>query len=83
MAWNCHIPATIEELFSGGLNRWTYHGVSWFWKDIEVPADWEGKIVHINFADTRMRAEVYVNSDLAGYDLVAETPWKADISRLP
>ena len=76
----CHIPATIEELFSGGVNRWTYHGVSWFWKDVQIPAAWQGKTVHIAFADTRMRAEVYVNSDLAGYDLVAETPWKADIS---
>jgi hypothetical protein len=77
----CHIPATIEELFSGGMNRWTYHGVSWFWKDVQIPAAWRGKTVRIVFADTRMRAEVYVNSDLAGYDLVAETPWEADISR--
>jgi hypothetical protein len=77
---DCHIPATIEELFSGGVNRWTYHGVSWFWKDVRIPAAWQGKTVHIVFADTRMRAEVYVNSDLAGYDLVAETPWEADIS---
>jgi hypothetical protein len=77
---DCHIPATIEELFSGGVNTWTYHGVSWFWKDIHIPAAWQGRTVRMVFADTRMRAEVYVNSDLAGYDLVAETPWEADIS---
>jgi hypothetical protein len=77
---DCFIPATIEELFSGGVNRWTYYGVSWFWKDVQIPAGWQGKTVRIKFADTRMRAEVYVNADLAGYDLVAETPWETDIT---
>jgi hypothetical protein len=77
----CFIPATIEELFSGGINTWTYHGVSWFWKDVEIPYSWQGKTVRILLANTRMRAEVYVNSDLAGYDLVAQTPWEADISK--
>lgn len=77
---DCFTPATLEELFSGGINRWTYYGVSWFWKDVQIPAGWQGKTVRIKLADTRMRAEVYVNSDLAGYDLVAETPWEADVS---
>jgi beta-galactosidase len=78
---SCRIPATVEEYFSGGDPMFTYHGVSWFWKEVVIPEDWAGKKIQIRFEETRLRAELYVNRQLAGYDLVAETTWQADLSR--
>jgi beta-galactosidase len=76
----CTVPASVEEYFSGGKNFWTYHGVSWFWCDVPVPSAWKGRVVRLQVEKARMRAEVYVNGRLAGYDIVAETPFEADLS---
>lgn len=78
---DCSIPASIEEIFSEGINSWKYHGVSWFWKTVEIPEDWKGKIIKLNIGKARLRVEIYVNEKLAYYDLVAETPIEADISK--
>lgn len=77
----CELPASIEEYFSEGNNTYRYHGVSWFWREIEIPADWEGKTVRILVEKARLRAELYVNGKLAGYDIVAETPFGFDITK--
>lgn len=77
----CALPACVEEYFSGGTNFWSYHGVSWFWCDVKVPAGWKGKVVRLEIEKARLRAEIYVNGNLAGYDLVAETPFDANLSK--
>ena len=76
----CNIPASIEEIFSKGINSWTYHGVSWFWASVKIPEDWKGKTVKLNIRKARLRVEIYVNQELAGYDIIAETPIEVDIS---
>ena len=76
----CAIPATVEEYFANGQSLYTYHGVSWFYRTIRIPASWRGKRIRLDFAETRLRAELYVNEQLCGYDLVGETPWGADIT---
>ena len=77
----CQVPASVEEYFSGGVNTWNYHGVSWFWKTFDVPTAWRGKTVRLQVEKAHLRAEIYVNGKLAGYDLVAETPFAVDLSR--
>lgn len=77
---SCKIPASVEELFSGGVNTWTYHGVSWFWREVVVPQEWSGETIRLVFEKTRMRTEAYIDGKLAGYDLIAETPWETDIT---
>ena len=78
---SCTVPATVEEFFSGGVNTWRYHGVSWFWKSFEIPSSWLGKKIRLKFEKTRLRAEVYINEELAGYDIIAETPWEVDVAK--
>lgn len=82
---NVHLPATVEgELW--GWNGQTYGvtgnyvGVSWFNTVVDVPADWSGKRVTLQFDAVRFRAEVFVNRQLAGYDLVNSTPFEVDIT---
>jgi len=77
---DCTIPASLEEIFSEGINSWRYHGVSWFWKRVVIPEEWRGKVIRLDVGKARLRVEVYINHELALYDLVAETPLQADIS---
>lgn len=73
------LPATVEEYYSTG-NEWEYHGVSWFYTDFSVPTEFEGERLCLHFEKTRLRAEIYVNEQLVGYDLVSETPYDVDIT---
>lgn len=58
-----------------------YLGVSWWWKTIEVPKDFDRKQVVLKIRAAKQRAEVYVNQQLVGYDLVAETALECDITK--
>ena len=75
-----NLPVCVEELFSQGNSAWTYHGVSWFSSQFEVPDDWKDKIVKLHVGKKNLRLEIYVNEKLAGYDIVAGTPYSCDIS---
>lgn len=75
------LPVCVEELFSDGNADWTYHGVSWFSLQFEVPASWKDKVVRLYIGKKNLRLEVYVNEKLAGYDIVAGTPYTCDISK--
>ncbi|MCR4859255.1 MAG: beta-glycosidase [Bacteroidales bacterium] len=80
-----HLPATVEEYLWGwngesfGVTG-NYVGVSWFETTVEVPSEWKGRRVSIDFEAVRFRAEVFVNHRLVGYDLVNSTPFSFDIS---
>ncbi len=58
-----------------------YEGVSWWWRDIDVPANFKNKLVVLSVRGMRQRAEIYVNQKLVGYDLIAETSFKCDVSK--
>lgn len=79
------IPATVEE-YMWGKNGNThgicgnYCGVSWFTTGMSVPADWKGKRITIDFESARMRAEVYLNDKLVGYELINGTPFSIDVT---
>lgn len=55
-------------------------GVSWWWRTFSVPADQKGKRVILHFQSVRMRAEVFVDRQLVGYDIIGETPFSCDIT---
>lgn len=74
------IPASFEELFGEGDPAWRYHGVGWFTKEIVIPEDWKNKTMILNIEKARLRIEIYINEKLAGYDIVAETPYSLDIT---
>ncbi len=57
-----------------------YRGVSWFWRSFEAPESWAGKQVTLRIRGFRQRLEVFVNRQLVGYDLIAETSYACDIT---
>jgi hypothetical protein len=74
------LPATVEEYYSERSNIWTYHGVSWFFTELVIPDSMAGKRISLHLEKTRLRAEIYINQKLAGYDLVSETPYEVDVT---
>lgn len=62
------------------LRNGAYRGVSWFWRSFDVPENWFGKQVTLHIRGYRQRIEVFVNQQLTGYDLIAETSYDCDIT---
>lgn len=83
---NTQLPATVEQFYWGknggdfGITG-DYVGVSWFTTDFDVPANWTKKRIVLNFESARLRAEIYVNKKLVGYELINGTPFDVDISK--
>jgi beta-galactosidase len=79
------VPGTVEEYFWNrhGNSHGTagdYRGVSWWSRTFTVPADAAGKRITLAFESVNLRAEVFVNNQLVGYDVIGNTPFDVDIS---
>lgn len=57
-----------------------YLGVSWWWREIQIPKFKKGQRVVISFRGARLRAEVYCNGKLCGYTIMTESPFQADLT---
>lgn len=57
-----------------------YLGVSWWWRQIDVPRFKAGQRVVVSFRGARLRAEVYCNGKLCGYTIMTELPFEADLT---
>ncbi len=58
----------------------SYRGVSWWWKDIKIPESFQNKHVSLFIRGARLRAEVYLNGQLVGYNIITETSFTCDLS---
>ena len=58
-----------------------YRGVSWFWRTVEIPKEFEGKHITLQVRGFRQRIEIFLNGELVGYDLIAETAYCCDVTR--
>jgi hypothetical protein len=65
-------PESIVRLDSG------YHGVAWWYRTFTPPALQSGERLIFSFPGARLRAEVYVNGKLVGYNVISEIPFMAD-----
>jgi len=82
---NITLPATVEQYYWGSTGNsfgisGNYIGVSWFSTTIDLPDSFYGKKIWLDFESCRLRAEIYINKQLAGYDLINGTPFSVDIS---
>ena len=80
-----NLPATVEEHLWGWNGQTfgvtgNYTGVSWFETEVDIPAEWKDRRIAMNIGSVRFRAEIFVNHQLAGYDLVNSTPFSIDIT---
>jgi len=57
-----------------------YRGVSWWWRDVLIPADFAAKRITLRVRGARMRAEVFLNATLVGYSIMEELPFECDLT---
>ena len=57
-----------------------YFGVSWWWREIEIPASMRGKRIFLHVRGAHLRAEVYLNEKLVGYSIMEELPFEAELT---
>jgi beta-galactosidase len=57
-----------------------YDGVSWWWRDFDLPAAFLGRRILLRVPAARQRAEVYLNEKLVGYSILEELPFECDLS---
>ncbi|HEX9200114.1 MAG TPA: hypothetical protein VF865_11190, partial [Acidobacteriaceae bacterium] len=57
-----------------------YFGVSWWWREIEVPAKMKGKSIFLHVRGAHLRAEVYLNEKLVGYSIMEELPFEVELT---
>ncbi|MFC1551417.1 glycoside hydrolase family 2 protein [Candidatus Latescibacterota bacterium] len=79
------VPGTVEQHYwsenGNPVGRaGDYRGVSWWSSSFHADGSLEGKRILIAFESVNLRAEVYVNRKLAGYDIIGNTPFEVDIT---
>jgi hypothetical protein len=57
-----------------------YYGVSWWWRDLDIPTAFRGKQILLHVRAARQRAEVYLNRKLVGYSILEELPFECDLT---
>ena len=57
-----------------------YYGVSWWWKELEIPQEFSGQRILLHVRGARQRAEVYLNGKLTGYSIMEELPFTCDLT---
>lgn len=57
-----------------------YRGVSWWYRDIDLPAAFAGRRAILHIRGARMRVEVYLNERLVGYSIMSELPIDCDLT---
>lgn len=55
-------------------------GVSWWWKQVDIPAAASGQQLWLHIRGARMRAEVFLNEVLVGYSIMSELPIDCDLT---
>lgn len=80
------VPGTVEEHYWGAIGGaipdtgGNYVGVSWWSTTFKLDKALKGKRITIWFESVNLRAEVFVNGTLVGYDVIGNTPFEVNIT---
>ena len=81
---NVTVPGTVEEYFWGEIGGTIpdvggdYVGVSWWSTTFTLDPNIHGKRIIIYFESVNLRAEIFVNRKLVGYDVIGNTQFEVD-----
>jgi len=73
------VPFSFESGASGIGDR-AFHSCVWYRRTFEIPPDWSGKRVIVNFGAVDYRATVWVNGIVVAWHEGGHTPFSADIT---
>ncbi len=80
------VPGTVEEHFWGDIGGiipdtgGDYRGVSWWSTTFTIGPELRGKKISICFESVNLRAEIFVNRKLVGYDVIGNTQFEIDVT---
>lgn len=79
------VPGTVEEYFWSRNGNpvgeaGDYRGVSWWSTTFTLDSSLKGKQIRLDFDSVVLRAEVFVNRKLVGYDVIGNSPFSIDIT---
>jgi beta-galactosidase len=72
------VPGTVEEYHWADMGD--YRGVSWWCTTFKANPSMKGKRFVLKFDSVVLRAEVFVNHKLMGYDVIGNVPFDVDIT---
>jgi beta-galactosidase/beta-glucuronidase len=81
VAWDqeIRVPFAPEAPLSGVADE-GYHPVVWYQREVEVPADWEGRRIVLHFGAVDYAARVWLNGRLVATHEGGHTPFHADVT---
>jgi len=72
------VPSTVETWTWD--ERGDHRGISWWRRTFTLPEAAAGRRVVLAFSAVRLRAEVFLDGTLVGYDAVGSTPFTVDVT---
>lgn len=75
------VPFAVESALSGVGKKFTASDALWYERDFEVPADWSGRNVLLNFGAVDHSCDVWVNGEKVGSHSGGYTPFSFDITK--
>jgi hypothetical protein len=78
-ATHIRVPFGWESKLSG-VNRPDYKGVVWYWREFDLPREWQGKRLWLCFGAVDRKAQVWVNGNLAGEHEGGYSEFRLDIT---
>lgn len=73
---NIKVPSAWETI------KQDYEGVAFYKKSFEVPANWEGKVIRIQFGAVNYLSEFWLNDEIVGYHEGGFTPFEFRVDEM-
>jgi beta-galactosidase/beta-glucuronidase len=73
------VPFSLESAMSG-IGDPSFHPCVWYQRGIEVPVEWAGRRIRLNFGAVDYRATVWVNRIVVAWHEGGHTPFSCDIT---
>ncbi len=75
-----YAPNEAQRGHGTSFENGNYLGVSWWWREIQIPKFKAGQRIIVSIRGARLRSEVYCNGKLCGYSIMTELPFQADLT---
>ena len=75
------VPYCIESALSGVGKRVSSKQELWHRREVEIPADWNGQNVLLNFGAVDFESTVFVNGTEVGFHRGGNNPFSYDITK--
>ena len=73
-------PITVPSAWE--RTKQDYEGVAFYKKRFEIPADWKGKVIRLQFGAVNYLSEVWVNDEVVGFHEGGFTPFEFRIDEM-